>query len=116
MIFVFRNLRNVSSLEIFPHLISLTIDGNHLENLKFLQKNYSLAELYASNNHIANIRGSLSSLKNLKILHLQNNQISNLKNLAYELRHLTALEDLSESCFIFNFFIRNICFLQRFTR
>jgi Leucine-rich repeat (LRR) protein len=56
----------------------------------------SLGELYAGNNHISNIKGSLSQLKSLRILHLQNNQISNLDKLAYELRHLGALEDLSK--------------------
>jgi len=92
-----RDIRSVPSLDIFPNLNSLSIHGNHLQDLEFIKTNLALAELYAGNNHISNVKGSLSQLKNLRILHLQNNQISNLKNLAYELRHLSALEDLSES-------------------
>jgi hypothetical protein len=65
--------------------------------LEFIKTNLALAELYAGNNHVSNVKGSLSQLKNLRILHLQNNQISNLNNLVYDLRHLTALEDLSKS-------------------
>lgn len=96
-----RNIRSIPSLEMFSNLNCLSIDGNHLQNLQFLKSNFALAEIYAGNNHISNIQGSFAHLRNLRILHLQNNQISNLKNLAYELRHLTALEDLSE----FNRFI-----------
>lgn len=95
-LFANRNIRSLASLEDFPHLNCLCIDGNQLENLDFLRRNYSLGELYAGNNHISNIKGALSHLTNLRVLHLQNNQISNLKTLAYELRHLTGLEDLSE--------------------
>ncbi|CAF1018532.1 unnamed protein product [Rotaria sp. Silwood1] len=90
-----RDIRNIPSLSIFPHLNCLLIDGNHLQDLDFIKTNLALAELYAGNNHISNIKGSLSQLKNLRILHLQNNQISNLDKLAYELRHLNALEDLN---------------------
>ena len=64
--------------------------------MELLHNNYALAELYAGNNHISNLQGSLRLLKNLRVLHLQNNQISNLTTLAYELRHLSALEDLSK--------------------
>jgi len=91
-----RNIRSIPSLETFPNLNCLSIDGNHLQNLDFIKTNFALGELYAGNNHISNINGSLRQLKNLRILHLQNNQISNLNYLAYELRNLTALEDLSE--------------------
>ena len=80
----------------FPNLNCLSIDTNHIQSLDFVKTNFALAELYAGNNHISNIKGSLSKLKNLRILHLQNNQISNLNYLAYELRHLSALEDLSK--------------------
>ncbi|UJR29963.1 hypothetical protein I4U23_017510 [Adineta vaga] len=90
-----RNIRSIPSLDQFPNLTSLSIDGNHLQDLEFLRTNYALAELYAGNNHISNLQGSLRQLKNLRVLHLQNNQISNLTNLAYELRHLSALEDLN---------------------
>lgn len=90
-----RNIRSIPSLEIFSNLNCLSIDGNHLQNLDFLQTNFALAELYAGNNHISNIKGAFAHLKNLRILHLQNNQISNLNYLAYEVRHLSALEDLS---------------------
>lgn len=79
----------------YPNLNCLSIDGNHLQNLDFLKTNFALAEIYAGNNHISNIKGAFGHLKNLRILHLQNNQISNLNNLAYELRYLCALEDLS---------------------
>ena len=95
-----RNIRNIPSLDIFSNLNCLSIDGNHLQRLDFLQKNLALAELYAGNNHLSNIKGSLNHLKNLRILHLQNNQISNLENLSHELRHLTALEDLSKSNYL----------------
>lgn len=91
-----RDIRNLPSLSIFSHLNCLSIDGNHLQNLEFIKTNFALAELYAGNNHISNVKGSLSHLKNLRILHLQNNQISNLNKLVYELRHLSALEDLSK--------------------
>ncbi|CAF0984916.1 unnamed protein product [Rotaria sordida] len=90
-----RNIQSIPSLAIFPNLNCLSIDGNHLQDLEFIKTNFALAELYAGNNHISNIKGSLSQLKNLRILHLQNNQISNLNNLTYELRHLSALEDLN---------------------
>ncbi len=91
-----RNIRSIPSLETFSNLNCLSIDGNHLQNLEFIQTNLALAELYAGNNHISNLKGAFNQLKNLRILHLQNNQISNLNYLAYELRNLTALEDLSE--------------------
>ena len=104
--FFYRNIRSIPSLEIFSNLNCLSIDGNHLQNLEFLKTNFALAELYVGNNHISNIKGSFSQLKNLRILHLQNKQISNLNNLAYELRHLSALEDLSKSnLFYFNTFV-----------
>ncbi|CAF1172659.1 unnamed protein product [Rotaria magnacalcarata] len=90
-----RSIRSIPSLSIFPHLNCLSIDGNHLQDLEFIKTNFSLGELYAGNNHISNIKGSLSHLKNLRVVHLQNNQISNLNRLAYELRHLSALEDLN---------------------
>jgi len=95
-IFYYRNIRNIPSLDTFSNLNCLSIDGNQLQDLGFLKTNFALAELYAGNNHISNIKGSFSQLKNLRVLHLQNNQISNLNNLAYELRHLSALEDLSK--------------------
>ncbi len=91
-----RNIRSIPSLDLFPNLNCLSIDGNHLQNLEFLKTNFALAEIYAGNNHISNLKGSFNQLKNLRILHLQNNQISNLNYLAYELRHLSALEDLSK--------------------
>ncbi len=91
-----RNIRSIPSLEIFPNLNCLSIDGNHLQNLEFIQTNLALAELYAGNNHISNLKGAFNQLKNLRILHLQNNQISNLNNLADQLKHLLALEDLSK--------------------
>ncbi|CAF2526815.1 unnamed protein product [Rotaria sp. Silwood2] len=90
-----RGIRSIPSLSIFPHLNCLSIDGNHLQDLEFIKTNFALAELYAGNNHISNIKGSLNQLKNLRVLHLQNNQISNLNKLVYELRHLSALEDLN---------------------
>jgi Leucine-rich repeat (LRR) protein len=96
MIFIIRNIRSISLLDTFSNLNCLSIDGNYLQDLRFLKNNFALAELYAGNNHISNIKGSFGQLKNLRILHLQNNQISNLNNLAYELRHLSALEDLSK--------------------
>lgn len=95
--FICRNIRSIPSLAQFPNLTSLSIDGNHLQDLDFIRTNYALAELYAGNNHISNIQGTFRQLKNLRVLHLQNNQISNLTTLAYELRHLSALEDLSTS-------------------
>ncbi|CAF0716822.1 unnamed protein product [Adineta steineri] len=90
-----REIRSIPSLEIFPKLVCLSIDGNHLQDLGFIKKNYTLAELYAGNNHISTVKGSLSQLTNLRVLHLQNNQISNINHLAHELRHLSALEDLN---------------------
>ncbi|CAF1275282.1 unnamed protein product [Adineta ricciae] len=100
-----RNIRSIPSLDQFPNLTSLSIDGNHLQNLDFIRTNYALAELYAGNNHISNIQGTFRQLKNLRVLHLQNNQISNLTTLAYELRHLSALEDL-------NLFDNSVTFVQ----
>lgn len=96
-----RNIQSIPSLELYPNLNCISIDGNHLQNLEFLKRNYALAEIYAGNNHISNIKNSFGHLKNLRILHLQNNQISNLDYLAYELRHLTALEDLSKTNLFF---------------
>ena len=90
-----RQIRSISSLEDFRHLTCLSIDDNHIQDLQFLKSNFALAELYAANNHVSNMKGCFGHLKNLRILHLQNNQISNLNDLAYELRHLSALEDLS---------------------
>ena len=90
-----RDIETISSLAIFPHLTCLGIDGNHIQTLDCVIDNLALAELYAGNNHISSIKGSLEQLTNLRVLHLQNNQISNLTNLIDELRHLCALEDLS---------------------
>ena len=70
-----------------------------LRSITCLGKNLRLQELYAQNNELVTITGSLEHLTNLETLSLHNNQLQKLEVVVHELRKLNKLKTVSECLF-----------------
>lgn len=90
-----KGLQHLLGLEAFPDLRSLWIDHNNLVVLDHLDHNFRLKALYAHDNKICTLEGSLRCLKSLNVLDLSGNCIRDVQKVTKALADLVHLETLN---------------------
>jgi Leucine-rich repeat (LRR) protein len=88
-------IEKLCGFEAFVHLESLWIHRNKLRMISGLDNNFRLKELFAHDNHICTLKGSLRRLAFLQKLDLSGNQLQNLQKVAAGLSHLHFLTHLN---------------------
>jgi hypothetical protein len=73
-----RGLEVLEGFQLFPNLECLWLQNNALTELTGLDTNVRLRRLYAANNRVSSLRGSLLAFKHLEELDLSDNAVSNL--------------------------------------
>lgn len=73
-----KGIEELGGFERFVNLETLWINDNQLVRITGLEKNFRIKSLFAHNNAISTLSGSLRVFKFLDALHLQNNRLSNL--------------------------------------
>lgn len=92
-----KGLQRLTGLDSFPNLQSLWINNNQLVTLENLNGNFRLKALYAHNNGICSLKGSLTSLRSLNELDLSCNNIRDAEKVEKTLMCLGSLEALNLS-------------------
>ena len=92
-----KGITELDGFEPFVNLETLWINGNRLEYLDDLDDCVRLKHLYAHDNILNTLEGSLGALKNLQTLNLSNNNISDLHSVIELLKTLVHLETLDLS-------------------
>lgn len=90
-----KGLQHLHGFESFPNLRALWINDNELAVLDNLTKSFRLESLYAQNNKICTLKGSLKYLKSLKVLDLGGNYICDVHQVQKALSVLDQLETLN---------------------
>ena len=90
-----RGIEKIGNFERFVNLEVLWLNGNRLHKVKRLDSNVRLRELYLQGNHLVTVQGSLSKLKHLEVLMLQENQLRDMRSVVADLQHLTSLRRLN---------------------
>lgn len=89
-----RNLTGLTRFEDFPNLEVLWINNNKLTKIEGLDINYRIKHLYAQNNSIDTLQGSLFFMKHIETLVLFGNCLTNLDNTISFLRRFKYLKHL----------------------
>ena len=92
-----KGITELDGFEPFVNLEILWINGNHLEYIDDLDDCVRMRHLYAHDNQINSLDGSLPLLVNLQTLNLANNNISDLDNVLSILKSFVHLETLDLS-------------------
>lgn len=90
-----RGIEILDKFHSFRNLEVLWLNNNNLTEIRGLDKNFRIKELYVHNNRLKTLKGSISKMGHLQILSAYNNQLSDLdKNLDF-LSDFTYLEHLN---------------------
>lgn len=90
-----RGISKLVSFEQFENLQALWLNNNKLKALNGLDCNFRISTLVLSNNIICTLEGSLSVMKFLRVLYLDNNKLRNLDKQINFLKALSFLENLN---------------------
>lgn len=89
-----RGIEILHGFDIFPNLERLWLNDNKLAGIDNLDTNFRIKRLYASNNRISTLRGSLIVFKHLEELDISSNAIANLERVIDTLQHFPLLQKL----------------------
>lgn len=89
-----KGIQILKSCEHFINLEVLWINDNKLKSIHGLDKNFRLKELYAHNNWIKTLEGSLAHLNHLRTVTLYNNELSDLDHTLNHFKNLHYLQHL----------------------
>ncbi|EFJ52944.1 hypothetical protein VOLCADRAFT_120248 [Volvox carteri f. nagariensis] len=90
-----KGIEKIRGFEPFVNLESLWINGNKLKKLNNLDNQKRLKALYAHDNQICTLKGSLIDFKFLEILDLSNNQLRDLEKQIKVLEKFKFLHELN---------------------
>lgn len=90
-----RKVTKLVCFDQFENLEALWLNNNKLKRIENLDKNFRLKELYLSKNRITTLEGSLSVMKFLTVLLLDNNKLRNLDKQLSLLSKLPFLKNLN---------------------
>jgi len=89
-----KSIEAITGFEKFVNLEVLWINGNKLKKINNLDSNFRIKRLYAQNNKIGTLVGSLARFKFIERLHLFNNSLTNLDKCLDVLSKMAHLEQL----------------------
>ena len=90
-----KDLRRVEGFEPFVHLHTLWLNGNRLEQITNLDRNFRIKHLYIQDNLLRSLTGSIERFTFLQVLHCFNNKLSDFSgtlNVLSRLAHLKVLD------------------------
>lgn len=90
-----RKITNLINFDDFENLEALWLNNNRLKYLNNLDKNFRIKQLYLSCNRLVSLEGSISVMKFLNELFLDNNKLRNLDLQLSYLKELPFLKNLS---------------------
>ncbi|GIL59679.1 hypothetical protein Vafri_14415 [Volvox africanus] len=90
-----KGIEKIRGFEPFVNLESLWINGNKLKKLNNLDNQKRLKSLYAHDNQICTLKGSLTIFKFLEMLDLSNNQLRDLEKQIKVLEKFKFLQELN---------------------
>ena len=90
-----QGFKKLANFEPLVNLECLWVNGNKLSYLSGLERNTRIKELYAHDNLIGTLQGSLKLLKFLQVLDLSNNKLRNLEKILDQLHALKFIRNLN---------------------
>ncbi|CAK9109728.1 Leucine-rich repeat-containing protein 72 [Durusdinium trenchii] len=89
-----KSIEELQGFARFVNLEVLWLNNNELRRISHLDSNFRIKSLYAHNNKLTTVAGSISKFKFIETLHLFNNKISNLEKCLAVLSRLNHLRTL----------------------
>lgn len=90
-----RKITQLVNFNQFENLQALWLNNNKLKKIEGLDKNFSLRQLYVSRNRLVTLEGSLSVMKFLLVLLIDNNKLRNLDKQLIFLKELPFIQNLN---------------------
>ena len=90
-----RRITELINFDMFENLEALWLTDNRLTSIKGLDSNFRIKILCCANNHITTLEGSISKMKFLEVLYLNNNKLKNLEKVLFHLKQFSFLKNLN---------------------
>lgn len=90
-----RRITELINFDMFENLEALWLTDNRLTSIRGLDSNFRIKILCCANNHITTLEGSISKMKFLEVLYLNNNKLKNLEKVLSHLKQFSFLKNLN---------------------
>ena len=90
-----RRITELINFDMFENLEALWLTDNRLTSINGLDNNFRIKILCCAQNHITTLEGSISKMKFLEVLYLNNNKLKNLEKVLSNLKQFSFLKNLN---------------------